>query len=120
MIMIINKLIGLERTLEMENEGIPHSDFFHRQTGRSTSLALFYISSAMINEGKFCKIVNHHYNEINKSTNNTSNFTLMKMIMSIISKLDLKCFVFKNSPPQIKFELFEEYEEKTIWIKKSK
>ena len=115
--MRVNKLIGLESTLEFIKDGIPYDEFKDRQTGRSLSIAFNCIHLAMDNEGRWVRVVDHH-------GTTTSNKDLLDTIRDLIDKLDLKCFEFKVCPPQIRYKLFDEYKEvevltkTTVWRKK--
>jgi len=111
--MKINKLIGIERTLEMIKDGMFHTIDSERQTGRSTALAFSVISSAMDRPDTWHQIVDHH-------NTHQASMCLLNMVKSIIRKLKLKGFDFRVSPPSIRFSIFDEYEEIIIWRKVKK
>ena len=109
--MIVNNLLGLEKTLEYQKQGIHPEIWKDRHTGRSTRMALEYISIAMYQENNWVRIKDHH-------PGLNFEMILLNTIMEIVLKLEFRCFEFKSSPASIKFKIFEEFEKKTVWVKK--
>ena len=109
-ILKVNKLVGLENTLELINQGVSKSELINRQTGKSTALALKYISLAISQPDKWIQIRDH-------IGTRASNRHLFAMTREIVYKLELKCIIFNECSNQIKFNLYEEWEETIIYKK---
>ena len=75
-----------------------------RCTGRSTGLALMYISNAIQNPGKDVYIRDHH------GTPQADDF-LFGTVRDMVSRLGLECMVFSKRSYTIRFDLYEESDE---------
>ena len=104
--MKVNKLIGLEKTLDFIEKGCSFD--IVRGTGRSTALALKIIGAAMSDPGDWYKIKDHH-------DTMCADRALLDTIQDIIDKLNFECFEFRVLPLSIRFNLFEEYERTITW-----
>ena len=98
--MKINKLISTQQRVEhLLNTGNPINEA--RRSGRSTALALHFISKAMLTPGLVVQIVDHYDNT---QVHQMLGMYIAKSIQDL--KLEHFCVDYKKLKPTITYEVF--------------
>lgn len=84
-----------------------------RQCGRSTGLALKYISEAMLNPGVSVSVVDHHFS-------NEADRVLFRTLSVFLAKSGLEHFVLDAAKLTITFVLYEDRDEPLYVLKNEK